>query len=95
MDDRKSEGALETVKNTGMCSNGDWFFGRPTIEDLRQDLRAVLKKCRPDWDITRRERKAAWERGEGDRFYPYGKTYRQVFRGPAIPQRRLLTDSTA
>jgi peroxiredoxin len=30
--------------------NGYWFFGRPTLEDLRQDLRAVTKKCRPDWD---------------------------------------------
>jgi len=60
--------------------NGYWFFGRPTIEELRQDLRAVLKKCRPDWDITRPELKAAWERGEHDRFYPYGKTYGQVFR---------------
>ncbi len=32
--------------------NGYWFFGRPTLEELRQDLRAILKKCRPDWDIT-------------------------------------------
>jgi len=32
--------------------NGYWFFGRPTMEDLRQDLRIVLKTCRPDWDIT-------------------------------------------
>jgi len=24
-------------------------FGRPTVEELRQDLRAVSKKCRPDW----------------------------------------------
>jgi peroxiredoxin len=31
---------------------GYWFFGRPTLEELRQDLRAVLKKCQPDWDIT-------------------------------------------
>jgi len=61
--------------------NGYWFFGRPTIEELRQDLRAVLKKCRPDWDISRPELKAAWERGEHDRSYPYGKTYGQVFRG--------------
>jgi hypothetical protein len=60
--------------------NGYWFFGRPTIEELRQDLRAVLRKCRPDWDITRPELKAAWERGEHDRFYPYGKAYGQVFR---------------
>jgi peroxiredoxin len=58
---------------------GYWFFGRPTIEELRQDLRAVLKKCRPDWDITTSELKAAWARGEKNRFYPYGKTYAKVF----------------
>jgi hypothetical protein len=33
-----------------------------------------------DWDITRNELKAAWEQGERHRFYPYGKTYGQVFR---------------
>ena len=43
--------------------NGYWFFGRPTIEDLRQDLRAVTRKCRPDWDITTPEMKAAWKDG--------------------------------
>ncbi|MGA8145157.1 MAG: redoxin domain-containing protein [Candidatus Acidiferrales bacterium] len=58
---------------------GYWFFGRPTNEELRQDLRAVLKKCRPDWDITTPELQAAWSRGEKDRFYPYGKTYAKVF----------------
>ena len=60
--------------------NGYCFFGRATIEELGQDLRAVLRKCRPDWDIARPELKAAWERGERDRFYPYGKSYGQVFR---------------
>ena len=25
--------------------NGYWFFGRPTAEELRQDLRAVLKSA--------------------------------------------------
>jgi peroxiredoxin len=59
--------------------NGYWFFGRPTNEELRGDLRAVLKKCRPDWDIASPEMKAAWERGEKDRFYPYGVSYVQVF----------------
>jgi peroxiredoxin len=58
---------------------GYWFFGRPTIEELRQDLRGVTKKCRPDWDITTPEQKAAWQRGEKDRFYPYGKSYAKVF----------------
>lgn len=52
---------------------GYWFFGRPTVEELRQDLRGVLKKCRPDWDISNPELRAAWERGEKVRFYPYGK----------------------
>lgn len=59
--------------------NGYWFFGRPTIEELRQDLRALLKKCRPDWDITAPELRAAWERGEKNGFYPYGKSYAKVF----------------
>ena len=31
--------------------SGYWFFGRPTVEELRLDLRAVLQRCRPDWDI--------------------------------------------
>jgi len=57
---------------------GYWFFGRPTVEDLRQDLRAVLKKCRPDWDITAPEMKAAWQEGRKERFYPYGRTYAQL-----------------
>jgi peroxiredoxin len=52
--------------------NGYWFFGRPTIEELRQDLRAVLQKCRPDWDLSSPELKAAWDRGDRSRFYPYG-----------------------
>jgi len=53
--------------------NGYWYFSRPTVEELRHDLRAVLRKCRPDWDLSDRELRAAWKRGEKDRFYPYGK----------------------
>ncbi|HEU0274022.1 MAG TPA: redoxin domain-containing protein [Candidatus Udaeobacter sp.] len=59
---------------------GYWFFGRPTVEELRQDLRAVLQKCRPDWDITTAEIKAAWEEGRKERFYPYGKTFAETIR---------------
>ena len=58
--------------------NGYWFFGRPTVEGLRQDLRAVTRKCRPDWDITTPELKAAWQQGRKDLFYPYGKTFAQT-----------------
>jgi peroxiredoxin len=57
--------------------SGYWYFGRPTIEDLRQDMRAVGAKCRPDWDITTPELKRAWQEGHKERFYPYGKTYAQ------------------
>jgi len=57
---------------------GYWFFDRPTVEELRQDLRAVTKKCRPDWDITTPALKAAWEQGRKELFYPYGKTYAQT-----------------
>jgi peroxiredoxin len=59
--------------------NGYWYFERPTMEELRQDLRAVTRKCRPDWDITTPEMKAAWKEGRKELFYPYGKTYAQVF----------------
>jgi peroxiredoxin len=58
--------------------NGYWFFGRPTLEELRQDLRAVTRKCRPDWDITTPEMKAAWKEGRKELFYPYGKSYAQT-----------------
>jgi hypothetical protein len=59
--------------------NGYWYFGRPTMDDLRHDLREVLKKCRPDWDITTPELRAAWEQGRKDLFYPYGKKYSSTF----------------
>ncbi|MDF3811908.1 MULTISPECIES: redoxin domain-containing protein [Rhodopseudomonas] len=58
--------------------NGYWYFGRPTMDDLRRDLRVVTEKCRPDFDITKPELKAAWEQGRKDLFYPYGKTYAQT-----------------
>lgn len=51
--------------------SGYWFFGRPTIEELRHDLRAVSQKVRPDWDITTPELRAAWQLGDRRRFFPY------------------------
>ncbi len=29
---------------------GYWYVGRPTLDELRQDLREMLKKCRSDFD---------------------------------------------
>jgi len=30
--------------------NGYWFWGRPTHEDIRHDMRAITRGLRPDWD---------------------------------------------
>jgi len=51
--------------------NGYWFFGRPTLDELRLDLRAILKKHRPDWDLANPELRAEHARGNTARFYPY------------------------
>jgi len=59
--------------------NGYWFFGRPTVEELRRDLRTVLQRCRPDWDLSDPALRQAWAAGQKTRFYPYGKTWTQVF----------------
>ena len=30
--------------------NGYWYLGRPTLDELRADLRAMLRKVRSDFD---------------------------------------------
>ena len=30
--------------------NGYWYWGRPTLEELRADMRAVTRTIRPDWE---------------------------------------------
>nr|MDQ6908214.1 AhpC/TSA family protein [Chloroflexota bacterium] len=51
--------------------NGYWFWGRPSTEQLWQDLRDITERVRPDWDITKPELRAAWEQGDKRLFYPY------------------------
>jgi peroxiredoxin len=31
--------------------NGYWFWGRPTNEQLRTDLRGITRAIRPDWEV--------------------------------------------
>lgn len=69
---------LEPSLRTYKIYNGYWFFGRPTVEELRLDLRAVLQRCRPDWDISGAKQKEAWAQSLKTEFYPYGKTQAQV-----------------
>jgi peroxiredoxin len=51
--------------------NGYWYLGRPTPEEIRQDLRSISMKCRPDWDLSARGYREKWEKGEKESFYPY------------------------
>lgn len=32
--------------------NGYWYWGRPTNEELRQDLRTITKEIRADWELA-------------------------------------------
>jgi peroxiredoxin len=50
--------------------NGYWFWGRPSPEDLRQDLRAVFQKVRPDWDPSAPGLRENWEAGDKTLHYP-------------------------
>lgn len=31
--------------------NGYWFWGRPTLEELRQDMREITREIRPDFNL--------------------------------------------
>lgn len=59
--------------------NGYWYWGRPSLAELHQDLREITKKYRPDYKIDTPEMRKKWESGQRDDFYPYGKTWEQVF----------------
>ncbi len=58
--------------------NGYWYWGRPSNEDLRRDLREVTRKIRPDWDLGTPGLRARWEQGQRDDFWPYGRSMREV-----------------
>jgi peroxiredoxin len=53
--------------------NGYWFWGRPSPEDLRRDLREATREVRPDWDLATPGLRAAWDSGDHALFYPYNK----------------------
>jgi peroxiredoxin len=52
--------------------NGYWFWGRPSIDELRRDLRDVTREIRPDWDLTTPGLREAWDSGDRSRHFPYG-----------------------
>jgi peroxiredoxin len=58
--------------------NGYWYWGRPSNDDLRHDLREITKKVRPDWDLGAPGLREAWEHGERESFWPYGRPFKEV-----------------
>jgi len=42
--------------------DGYWFWGRPSFEELRRDLREVTRKARADWDPLAPGLREAWEK---------------------------------
>jgi hypothetical protein len=53
--------------------NGYWYWGRPSPEELRRDLREVVRVIRPDWDLSAPGLRALWEAGHRSAFHPYGR----------------------
>ena len=53
--------------------NGYWFWGRPSVEDLRQDLRAVTREIRPDWDLSTPGLREAWDAGDRSPFHGWNR----------------------
>jgi len=51
--------------------NGYWFWGRPSFEDLRRDLRAVIREIRPDWDLAALGLRENWQAGDHSMHHPY------------------------
>jgi peroxiredoxin len=49
--------------------NGYWFWGRPSVDDLRHDLRAVTREIRPDWDLRAPGLRDAWNAGDHSPFH--------------------------
>jgi peroxiredoxin len=49
--------------------NGYWFWGRPSVDDLWRDLRAVTAEIRPDWDLSTPGLAEAWAAGETSLFH--------------------------
>ena len=53
--------------------NGYWLWGRPSVEDLRHDLRAVTAEIRPDWDLAAPGLREAWDAGDVSPFHGWNK----------------------
>jgi len=49
--------------------NGYWFWGRPSISELWQELRDVSRQIRRDWDLAVPGLPEAWDAGDHSQFH--------------------------
>jgi len=61
--------------------NGYWYWGRPSNEDLRRDLRDITRAIRTDWDLGAPGLRERWDAGAREDFWPYGRSMREVLAG--------------
>jgi hypothetical protein len=50
-----------------------WFWGRPSIDDLRRDLREVTREIRPDLALSAPLLRDAWNAGDVSSFDGWNK----------------------
>ena len=55
--------------------NGYWFWGRPSVDELRRDLRAVTSEIRPDWDLSKPGLREAYDDGDLSPFHGLNRRY--------------------
>jgi peroxiredoxin len=55
--------------------NGYWFWGRPSVDELRRDLRAVTSEIRPDWDLSTPGLREAWDAGDLTPFHGWDRPH--------------------
>ena len=53
--------------------NGYWFWGRPSVFELRLDLRAATAEIRPDWDLGAPGLRDAWAAGDYSSFHGWDR----------------------
>jgi peroxiredoxin len=53
--------------------NGYWFWGRPSLDELRRDLREASIEIRPDFDLGAPGLREKWEAGDFAPFHGWSK----------------------
>ena len=52
--------------------NGYYYWGRPSVAELHEQLRELTRSVRADWDLYSGDLKRKWDAGDKSSFYPYG-----------------------